>query len=466
MSVPVAEYSTYINSVTILLVFVGCPWVPFLIGVRNIGQTTERRTGIGDPRNYALLLSKYSYLLSVANIIWAVIICASQATYIINKIHYENQPSYYMQVDLPEFNAVRKIEATQAKNSYLSISSTSSIGNSPDPLYLVYRSNSWSNVLTAENLHAICISERDILKNIGCIDKSAYRSFIPQVFNTTDCRYWTSYEDSIVFLGQAENSDYIADDADPLRPFSNILQSYFGVGTCKSEQENFASLLNKYADGDITVVYSGDAMGQVEFQRHIDDAIRLCWISAAVSAFIMALYTLGVAWAISTYFCIVVALINATAVLPVWGFGSFSVYNVVALFILIGIGANSTMLYAAAIRSRLTCTTATSSKIDVLMSIYGDIGYSMFFTICITLVGVFSMTSSPVIVLKQLGSFLGVSVAVFYVCFHYIMIPVSIAVHDFSQYCFKKSYFLGYRNFYQKYFEPPVVSKNVVANCL
>ena len=63
---------------------------------------------------------------------------------------------------------------------------------------------------------------------------------------------------------------------------------------------------------------------------------------------------------------------------------------------------------------------ATPSKI---IHAYMDISQSVLFTTCAACISLFSKLCSPVIVISQLGAFMGIAVSVFYILFHFIIIP-------------------------------------------
>lgn len=438
MSSQIEQFSTYVNSFTILVIFIVGPWLPFLAGVRIIARTTRWEGSFLTRfiKNCTLFTSKYSLFVSFGNIFWALIIGASQLTYIYNKVHYENDPSYYLQVNLPAYDAVRTIDIAENKASFYSLGQLQ-VSNrrkllESEALYIVYHTNHWDNILNKTELENICLSEKSILENVNCIDSTNYKSAISEIFDISTCQYWTSYTKAVSYMGQAENADYVAENMNTNFEESAILQSYFGVGSCDQDftSEEFTQELNDYTISNIKTTFAGEKMLKLEFQEAIDDAITLCTVAAIISGVIIAISVRGLVIATTTFFCILISLINAAAVLPVMRYQSFSVFNILALFVLLVIGGNNVVLYGTAWRSCVP--SGQRASVANLMDSYSIIGRSMFFTYAVTLVAVFALMVSPVIVLGQLGAFLGVSVAVFFVCFHYIIIPVWIFTNWFT----------------------------------
>ena len=58
----------------------------------------------------------------------------------------------------------------------------------------------------------------------------------------------------------------------------------------------------------------------------------------------------GVISTLATVFCVFVSIVAAAGILPAAHYGSISAFNVMSIFILIGVGASTVLLFASAWR--------------------------------------------------------------------------------------------------------------------
>ena len=93
--------------------------------------------------------------------------------------------------------------------------------------------------------------------------------------------------------------------------------------------------------------------------------------------------------------------INAAATIPLWHYGSFSAFNVMSLFILLGVGANSVLLFGSAFRKYIPPGTIGTPR--QVLKAYNSVGIAILFVTTAACLSLFSKLASPVIVISQLG---------------------------------------------------------------
>ena len=144
-------------------------------------------------------------------------------------------------------------------------------------------------------------------------------------------------------------------------------------------------------------------------------------------------------------YCILSSSVNAAALLPLFGYEKFSSFNILCIFILIGIGGNAAILFS------FSWKTHTKSKDSVTLvgqptsysffNAYFAFGLVFLFTTCAGIVSLFSKLASPVVVISELGAFMGSAVAIFYINYHYIYIPIWLWTDSFTSVICKNSFY-------------------------
>lgn len=460
-----------INSIAMLILFVGTPLIPFFCGVYMVSKTNHWRGGRIKVFfcNCACMLNKYAPVIAFGNLIWAILICIVQVSYIYHRLNTGNDFTYYLKVDAPYYDVTSVINSAVSFNSlnvfvpqndegYIRRLSSSMnippnderftrrLTSASDTLQLIYHTHDWGNVITEDHLMGICLTERNILQDVTCLDSSSYKSMIPSVFNATSCEFRESFQpfnDSLSFFGTAENAFYVSDTIEYLSPASDVVVSYFKVGNCKEvERTDFETLVDAASVGGIEIAYVSKQYIKNEFM--LNEADLQYWTAGSLILCIafMVLGVRGFILSLTTLICIVVSFINALAILPWWNYKTYSTFNALSIFVLLGVGANSVILYGAAWRRSIT--PGTHATVAQIIQSYSAVSQSILFTTCVAIVSLFSKLASPVIVISQLGAVMGMSIIVFYICFHYIIIPMWIFTSWFPlplrwhRWCYKR----------------------------
>eukprot|EP01038_Epipyxis_sp_PR26KG_P005369 gene5369-7445_t len=409
---------------------------------------------------------KYSLLILIMNVLLAILLIVNQGIYIVNNLSLGTDVDYYLKVDLPEYDAVSAINNAQSLTSFNTMISTTrrllneiyhinihekiddingiyllgkaEASNDGAVLSFVYHTSNWDNILTDQDLINICKIENAIVSaTASCMDTSNAKSIITTIFDMSTCQYDSSYEDSLSTFGLSENSAFVSQDTavGTSNPTSPIVISYFQMGTCSSQYTvtQFNDLINACADEtntNIEVVFISTKFLGEEFTLTLLNAIKLSFIAFVACGIFFFVSIRGIITCLITIFCIIVAVINASALLPLWGYTSFSAFNVMSVFILLGVGANNVLLFGSAWRKQQyymikynNSYEDITNNLDSYMKqnqnslinfkvTYESVGCAILFTTCAALLSLFSKLASPVVVISQLGAFMGVAVAI------------------------------------------------------
>eukprot|EP01034_Spumella_vulgaris_P021838 gene21838-27909_t len=271
----------------------------------------------------------------------------------------------------------------------------------------------------------MCYTEREIINSVTCIDSSKYKSILTSVFNTTSCEYFTTYDESVAAFGLNSNSLHVADNTPSDDPVSDILISYFEMGNCTHiSGTDFGAKITDCEHGEVQTTYVSNQYLKEEFGDDISDALYYTGGSLVLTISFMVIGVRGIVISLTTLYCIFISFIHAAALLPYWTYSEFSSFNSMAVIIMCGIGAVNVMLYGSAWRR--TIRGGTHATVAQIIESYSAVSQSIFYTTLAAMISLFSFLASPVIVISQLGAFLGMSVLVFYVMFHYVVIPMWI----------------------------------------
>ena len=204
-------------------------------------------------------------------------------------------------------------------------------------LSIVYHTDNWDNMLTADNLINICRTEQKMIQEMTCLNIWHYKSMIPTIFDISTCTYYTSFEQSLYKFGLSENEAYVEDSISSIYPRSNILISFFKTGTCSNYNENqLVKMFNNIEIDNIEITYVSEDFIQIEFNNAIYDALYYSIVTIIFCLGFMIFGVRGIIITILTLFSIIISIIHASSILPYWDYGSFSAFNVLSIFILIG----------------------------------------------------------------------------------------------------------------------------------
>ena len=316
----------------------------------------------------AAYITNHSYNLAITNILLALILCLNQAA-----VFYQSHTSvgvdisYYLRVNSLEYDNADAISAAGSMNSF-GVSSLSIPHNNNRNRYLqeindhietnrrlsatswlslTYHRRSWGDVLSATELQSICSTEHRILKNLNCLQNGTLQSIIPSIFESGSCLQFSTNLNAL--FSSTANSEYLQDNVDPVNPRSAIVTSYMRSATCQSlSADEFQSRLNGFTLGDVEVVYVQADLLNAEFFDAITNAATVSVIAMVISAGILFLGLGNVICTVVTMLCIVLSLVGAAGFIPAANYGSISAFNVMSLFILVGVGATTVLLFAFA----------------------------------------------------------------------------------------------------------------------
>jgi hypothetical protein len=393
-----------------------------------------------DKRQQRLLLScsnfvvKRAGIITFVNLVLMSLMCANQTTQFILNTTIGVDIMYYTKVDLPEYDAYDAVKAAGATSIY-SLTADLNSGSrrrltSSSAFTLIYHTKNWDELFSYNNnmqyLTDICLTESNILANNECLGTSSlYSTILPKFFDD-DCNLKGDPANIVASLSADDLSAYFEDGINSNSPESHIIISVTTVGRCHHDEdsEHMSKMLNSYAVGSTSVTYAESSYLQDDFVLAIIDAAILTVAGVVLSVVFFMFWIRGVVCGFATLYCIIAAIVAAAGSLETWRYGSFSAFNVMSVFILIGISANAVLLFDSAWRGVVAPGKAVTGS--QMLVIYSHIGEPTLFTICAACLSLFSKLASPVIVISQLGAFMGTSVLVLYAQFHYVIIPLWI----------------------------------------
>lgn len=425
----------YLDSSTVLVLYVSVPIVPFLIGVALVSRQTDWRAGRWESfiRNCALLVSKFAPLIAILNLVWALLVVFYQVSFLYAKVSLSRDLSYYVQVDLPDYERVGAINLAVYTTSFSLLSfgdggrrqrRLQTAGDIDDDTFsLVYHLQSYQNFLTSDLLIDACATERNIIGNLTCIDPSKYKSMIPAVFDTSSCDFYTSFSDALPAFGLAENNIYVEQNVEAVNPQSSVLLSYFELGACESvTQEALQKVLEASSVGDVQVTLVGSKYQAQEYDAYFANTTRMAVIAFIACFLFMMIAVRGFVVTFTAALCIGIAAVNSAAVLSTFQYDTFSSFNLIGLFLLIVVGGNSVILFGSAWRHAVP--PGSGASVSDIVETYAAVARPMLFTLSTACIALFCLQASPLIIAQQLGAFTGLAVVVFYVTFHYVLLPM------------------------------------------
>jgi hypothetical protein len=327
---------------------------------------------------------------------------------------------------------------TSNDNSRRRLSSTSDMA-------LIYHTDHWDNMFLENNLIAACQTEKKILANVGCLNLNDGITLLGTVFDE-NCEFTVSYQYAVQTFTLPDNSDYVADNVDASNPESAVVGSLFKAGTCQDMSlDSFESQLSGQSTGGVDTVYLCTPFITTAFTDAIINGVYLSVFALVFGSLYILISVRGLFATFIILYSILVAVVNAAALLINFEYGTFSAFNVLSVFILIGVGGNAVVMFGASWRESIP--TGQPPKLKHFMIAYDKISRPVLFVICAATISLFSKLISPVIVISQLGAFMGISVLVFYVCLHYIIIPMWLTTGWFH---LPKSFHIFMRKVYFK----------------
>lgn len=245
-----------------------------------------------------------SGVILLYSVVIILCLCVNQIAYVQTHLSYSNDISYYLQVNLPEFDAISTIQSANTLTSFnvlvsspdslLSVQSRlaadprsnahkylfpevfawstsegsvrrgqasseyinrrlSSNGNS---FVIIYHAKKYANLITAEYLSQICQIELAIRENMPCLDKYNYQSIIPTLTAYPDCRTTGINVNNINNVDSAEYSVYFQDNFNLNEKTSALLMSYtqYHTSLCGRTYtpDQLHALINSYTDGKLS----------------------------------------------------------------------------------------------------------------------------------------------------------------------------------------------------------------------
>lgn len=371
------------------------------------------------------LIDKAGIIFSI-NFCFALVLVVNQALYAAQHLDLTSDVMYYMKVDSTAYDAMGAIDQAKSDTSFNSIyrrrlSSTSEIS-------LLYHTSDYANVFSGDTMSNICWTENSIISNVPCLDTSSPASIFSTLFDMSTCQQILPFSS----IDSSELANYFDDnfDASSANPSSNIVFSSFRLGGCSdTDFSSMTDALSAAAVDGIEVNYHETTLLNSEFASIIFESIKISAIALVLSLAIFIIYTRGIVCSLVTIYSLVVCIISSAAFLPIWGYQYFSAFNVMSIFILIGVGTNAVVLFHCAWMKHIPW----GEKVNdfLLFKTYSDVGYANLFTVMAACISLFSKLASPVVIISQLGAFLGLAVVIFFLQFHYLIIPMWVITNRF-----------------------------------
>lgn len=369
-SVAANTYPSF-NSAWALFVYVVIPFFPIFLGVHSVSRTSNWRGSkfVSWVKNFVKFLYRFAPLVAVGNLFWLAVLSINQGSYIYANLSWERDVSYYTNVNLPYFSMLEAYYSAVTESSYNSViyASTSSI---PDRrhrqlqgsqvgsiLTLAYHTVDFDDLLNTNTtfLQQVCYVEQDLLsKESDCFDRSAYSSIIPQFF-TSSCVLKQALTTTVKSrFGLAVNSRYVADNTPEDDPSTPVIFSYFQTNPCQGNSASeFLNLLNSYGNDTIYVTYTDDTLNDEAFALLTYNSLQYLVGSGGIAFVLLVFGARGIYIPILTFVCVLFACLNAAALLPLLGYGQFSVMNGAGALLVLTYGCVSVLLFGAAWRKQV-----------------------------------------------------------------------------------------------------------------
>ena len=350
-------------------------------------------------------------------------------------------PAYYSQ-----------IRSTYSDTSQaVSLSAYSSLGalngNGTKWLAVAYHTAGYDNLISSSQLHSICLTEHNILTSLPCVTSGTYKSIIPAVYNPNTCVPLPGVTRSV--FAEYQNAGFVQDNINNQTISSNVIISYFRTGSC--DNIGYATLgsdLSSLAVGSIQTTFIDKATLHAEYTDQITNVFTSTGIVILIAAIMMLIGLRGLIITITIFWSMLVSFVSAIGVLPYANYEHFSIYNVIAIYMLIAVCSTTVFFYGSAWRRTLPVYAKLSGR--RIMKTYQLMSLALVFMFCISFITYISKVSSNILALNQLGLFMAVSTFVFLSHLHALIIPAWVYLSFFRLFPY------NVRETYDKYFEVQV----------
>lgn len=386
-------------------------------------------------------------VISLVNFVVLSLFMANQTTRFIMNTTIGTDIMYYTKVDLPEYDSYDAVSAAASTSfnsvaaSLQSLNPLAQRGFGPDfhgrrlgsttPFTLIYHSSNYDEILSNTDLLTdICNTERNIRSQSPCLGLSTFATVLSAFFDVKTCELVVP--DPVAAarsLSSDETAAYFEDGFNANDPQTHVIISVTTSGTCHGSENSveMADVLHSYQVGSAKVSYAETSYLQDDFVLAVIYCAFLTIAGLALSVVFFTYWIRGLICGFTTVYIICGSIVLAAGTLETWQYGSFSAFNVMAVYILIGIGCNAVLLFDSAWRG----VVAPGHRVDSLqlITIYRHIAEPTLFTVLAACLSLFSKLASPVIVISQLGAFMGTGVVVLYAQLHYLLIPMWIVAN-------------------------------------
>lgn len=194
----------------------------------------------------------------------------------------------------------------------------------------------WGNVLTSSGLRDICLAENMFLVSQNCLGVEV-SSILSEIFNE-NCEYLTSFEESLALLGLSKNSMHVEDNVTPENIKSAVLLSFYST-SCKLQLNSVDKSVTAVETlvNSIGLSYVQNKLIVDAFVQSGVHDVKLSLLAMLVCVLVLSIL-LGLRVLLPFLFmlCILCSLVISADILPLFGFSSFSVFNVLAVFVITG----------------------------------------------------------------------------------------------------------------------------------
>lgn len=424
-----------INPIGALAIFVVLP-VVLMIPLRTKLHSKRKPTWNVTNRmmkkvfDVAHIMIKMAPLVAFGNLLWLALLTLNQASYMRSNLHWKKSLQYYTNVNLGDFNAMNAINYAQVQFSYNTKQWSDSTGVLPDrrrlqsqvgsTMTLTYHTSDWSNLLNDTMLTKVCHVEKE-LQSVSCLSGVQYTTIVDNFVNRTTCQPYANFTTNIYAAGNTDNRRFVADNTTEGNLESPVLLSYYDQTSCTtlSPDDMYDALNSRASKYGLMVSYTQSDLNEEDFSNAAHDSVYYL-IAAGFVTFVCLVFSVRGFWVpIVTMGCILAAMINATAMLPLMGFEGFSVYNGAGALLVMIYAASSVMTFSSAWRKIVKLNTRPTPK-DIVGA-YQTSGQIITYVMLVSQFCFYSLTASPVQFMKQFGAFTGLSIVSFYLYFHYVV---------------------------------------------
>ena len=170
---------------------------------------------------------------------------------------------------------------------------------------------------------------------------------------------------------------------------------------------------------------------------------------------VMVFSTRGLVTASTVIYCVLFSVTNAAVMLDSLDYERVSAFNCVGVMVLLAVGISYVTLFGSAFREQVR-KGINASHLTTL-EVYLTVSQGILLTTLACCLAFFAMATSSVVFVSQLGYFLGVSMVLFYLNLHYIIIPMFLFT---SWYALPRSWHMRVKMLRRHYME------NCCASCV